>query len=191
MDTQRPGCVGPLTRVLVSLALTCLLFSCASRPEILKLHKEEDLPAHKVAYLVGDRESLVLHAVDGRQSPSGKKGFGSSWDGKYRLEVLPGQHILTVSLLLRTTSNEVSNRFSSYEKHYELSSLENVEIPLPVEAGHTYLLTSEWDFDSQEWFAMVIEQTTDQRVFKGGPYPLKRVQVGDFFKSPGRSFRRY
>jgi hypothetical protein len=190
MEMQRLTCGGFLTGVLISLAVIGLLVGCASRPETVRLHDQEDLGDQEVAFLAGDREYLMLHAVDGRESPSGKKGFGSSWDGTYQLEVLPGEHVLTVSLYLRTTSNEISNRFSSYEKHYELSSLENVEISLRVEAGHTYILTSEWDFDSEEWFPVVIDQTTDRTVFKDGPYLFKRVEVGDFFESPGRSLRR-
>ncbi len=190
MDPQRLSYFGPLTRVLLFLLLMCFLVGCASRPEIVRLYGEEHLPADQVAYLVGDRESLMLHSVDGTRSPSGRKGFGSSWDGTYSLEVLPGEHTLTVSLYLRTTSRELGNRFSTYETHYEISSLENVDITLSLQPRHTYLLTSEWDFDSQIWFPMVIDQTTDQTVFKEGPYPFKKFQVGDFFKSPGSALRR-
>jgi hypothetical protein len=190
MTIKRLPHVAPLVTVLVALFIIALIAGCASRPQTVKLHEKEHLRSHEVAYLVGDRESLMLHAVDGRENPSGRQGFGSSWDGTYRVEVLPGKHTLTVSLYLRTTSNEIGNRLSTYERHYEISSLENVNLVVQVEVGHTYLLTSEWDFDSQEWFPLVIDQTAKETVVRKGPYAFKRFQVGEFFESPGSALRR-
>jgi len=173
---------------LLCLFLMCMVASCASPHERFKLHESEQLQPHEVAYLVSNTDSLRLHSVDGKKSPTGRKSYGSL-AGKFELEVIPGEHTLTVFVQFRTTSDELSSRFSTCEMHYEISSLDNVDIVLSVEPGHTYLLSSEWDFDSRQWFAVVQEKTKDQIVLKEGPYPLKALRVGDFFKSPGRKLR--
>jgi hypothetical protein len=189
MDTPRPESASLLPHVVFLLVLMTFMAGCASRPETVRLYDGQQLPAQEVAYLVGNEASLRLHSVDGRISPSGRKSYGSPWDGTYRLEVLPGEYTLTVSLNFRTTSGEISNRFSTYEMHYSIYSVDDVDIRLSFEPGRTYVLTSEWDFDSKQWFPTVIDQTKNQTVFQEGPYPLKTLRVGDFFKSPGGAIR--
>lgn len=183
---ERRGC--RLLRALLCLALMCLAAGCASPPERARLYEGQQLQPHEVAYLVSNTDSLRLHSVDGRKSPSGRKSCGSL-AGKFELEVLPGEHTLNVFLHFRTTSDELSNRFSTYETHYEISSPDNVDIRLSVEPGHRYLLSSEWAFDSRQWFVVIKDTTKDQVVIREGPYPLKAFRVGDFFKSPGRKLR--
>jgi hypothetical protein len=191
MDTPRCASASLFPHVAFFLSLTAFLASCASRPETVRLYEGQQLPAQEVAYLVGDEASLCLHSVDGRMSPSGRRGYGSSWDGTYRLEILPGEHTLTVSLNFRTTSDVISNRFTTHEIYYSIQSVDNVDIRLSFEPGRTYVLTSEWDFEGKQWFPTVIDQTKNQTVFQEGPYRLKTLQVGDFFKSPGGAMRRY
>ena len=191
MDTPRSASASLFPHVAFFLSLTAFLASCASRPETVRLYEGQQLPAQEVAYLVGDEASLRLHSVDGRISPTGRKSYGSSWDGTYRLEVLPGDYTLDVSLNFRTTSGDLSNRFTAHEMYYSIHSVDNVDIRLSVEPGRTYVLTSQWDLDSKQWFPTVIDQTKNQTVFQEGPYSLKTLQVGDFFKSPGGAMRRY
>jgi hypothetical protein len=85
---------------------------------------------------------------------------------------------VTVSFSGRSMTTVFGNSYN-YQVFYTHDSLHNVDITITAKAGHTYLVTSNHDYDKSAWNAVVRDETDDRRIFKEGPYPLNKIRTGD------------
>ena len=94
------------------------------------------------------------------------------------LEILPGDYHITVSFSGRSAPTVFGESYN-YQVFYTHDSLHNVDLTIKAEAGHTYLVTSNHDYEKSTWNAVVRDETDDRRIFKEGPYPLNKIRTGD------------
>ena len=159
--------------VLLSIFLALWLTSCGSSMQTYRLYEGPQRPAEETVLLVCEGKTVQLNSVNGQKSPDGKNTFG-----KATVELLPGDHQLTVSFSGRSMQMVDGGNYY-YHVFYQHDSLEHVDITLKVEAGHTYLLTSKHDYEKARWHAIMMDQTEEKRILKLGPYPLNKVRTGD------------
>jgi hypothetical protein len=107
------------------------------------------------------------------RSPDGKNTFG-----KVTLEILPGDHQVTVSFSGRSAPTVFGESYN-YQEFFAHNSLQNVDITIKAEAGHKYLVTSDHDYEKSTWNAVVKDETDDKRILEKGPYPLNTIRTGD------------
>jgi hypothetical protein len=138
-----------------------------------KLYKGPQLPSDQTAQLVCEGETIQINSVNGQKSPKGKDTYGN-----VTLEVLPGDHHLTVSFSGRSATTVFGNAYS-YQVFFKHNSLHNVDITIKAEAGHMYLITSNHDYDKSTWKAVVRDETDDRIILNEGPYPLNKIRTGD------------
>jgi hypothetical protein len=118
-------------------------------------------------------ETIQINSVNGQKSPQGKDTFGN-----VALEILPGDYHLTVSFSGRSWTTVFGESYN-YQIFFTNNSLHNVDITMKAEAGHTYLVTSNYDYQKSTWYAVVRDETDDRRILKEGPYPLNKIRTGD------------
>jgi len=95
-----------------------------------KLYKGPQLPSEETAQLVCKGETIQINSVNGQKSPQGKDTFG-----KVKLEILPGDHQVTVSFSGRSAPT-VFGELYNYQVFFTHNSLQNVDITIKAEAGH-------------------------------------------------------
>ena len=138
-----------------------------------RLYKGPQLPSEETAQLVCKGETIQINSVNEMKSPDGKDTFGN-----VTLEILPGDHHVTVSFSGRSMTTVVGNSYN-YQVFFTHNSLHNMDITIKAEAGHRYLVTSNHNYEKSTWNAVVKDETDDRRILKEGPYPLNKIRTGD------------
>jgi hypothetical protein len=159
--------------ILMTMVLIVYLTSCGPSMKTYKLYKGPQLPSEETAQLVCKGETIQINSVNGQKSPQGKDTFG-----KVKLEILPGDHQVTVSFSGRSAPT-VFGELYNYQVFFTHNSLQNVDITIKAEAGHTYLVTSNHDYEKSTWNAVVKDETDDKTILEEGPYPLNKIRTGD------------
>jgi hypothetical protein len=171
----RPKCknISRFLSVLIATVFIIYLASCGPSKKTYKLYTGPQLPSDKTAQLVCEGKTIQINAVNGQKSPDGKDTFGN-----VTLEILPGVYHVTVSFSGRSRTTVFGNSYN-YQVFFTHNSLHNVDITIKAEAGHTYLVTSNHDYQKSTWNAVVRDETDDRRILKEGPYPLNKIRTGD------------
>ena len=159
--------------VLIATLFMVYLASCGPSKKTYKLYKGPQLPSEETAQIVCKGETIQINSVNERKSPDGKDTFG-----KVTIEILPGDHHLTVSFAGRSMTTVFGESYN-YQVFFTNNSLQNVDITLRAEAGHRYLVTSSHDYEKSRWHVIVRDETDDRRILKEGPYPLNKIRTGD------------
>ena len=159
--------------ILMTMVLMVYLASCGPSKKTYKLYKGPQLPSNETAQLVCKGETIQINSVNEMRSPDGKNTFG-----KVTLEILPGDHQVTVSFSGRSAPTVFGESYN-YQEFFAHNSLQNVDITIKAEAGHKYLLTSDHDYEKSTWNAVVKDETDDKRILEKGPYPLNTIRTGD------------
>ena len=159
--------------VLIATALMVYLASCGPSTKTYTLYKGPKLPSDETALLVCKGETIQINAINGQKSPQGKDTFG-----KVELEILPGDYQITVSFSGRSAPTVFGESYN-YQVFFSHNSLQSVDITMKAEAGHTYLVTSDHDYEKSTWNAVVKDETDDKRILETGSYPLKTIRTGD------------
>ena len=172
---QRSKCnnILRLVSVLIANVFVIYLASCGPSMKTYKLYKGPQLPSDQTAQLVCKGETIQINSVNGQKSPQGKDTYGN-----VTLEILPGDHHLTVSFSGKSATT-VYGKSYSYQVFFTHNSLKNVDITIKAEAGHRYLVTSNHDYEKSTWDAVVKDETEDRRILKEGPYTLTKIRTGD------------
>ena len=161
----------------VSILLTMLLagFLAACSPSMLtyRLYQSTQKPSDETAQILCKGKRIQINSVNGMKSPDGKDTFGS-----VKLEILPGDYHVTVSFSGKS-STLVHASMYYYYIFYRHDSLDNVDITMKAEPGHTYLLTSTHDYENSTWHVVVRDETKDRVILKEGPFPLNKIRTGD------------
>ena len=171
----RPKCknISRFLSVLIATVFMVYLASCGPSKKTYIFYKGPQLPSDKTAQLVCKGKTIQINSVNGQKSPDGKDTFG-----KVTLEILPGDYHVTVSFSGRSWTTVFGNSYN-YQIFYTHDSLQNVDITIKAEAGHTYLVTSNHDYEKSTWNAIVRDETDDRRILKEGPYSLNKIRTGD------------
>jgi hypothetical protein len=161
----------------VSIVLTMLLmtFLAACSPPLLtyRLYQDTQKPSDETAQLLCKGKRIQINSVNGTKSPDGKNTFGN-----VKLEILPGDYHVTVSFSGKSSIRVPASRYYYYV-FYRHDSLNNVDITMKAEPGHTYLLTSTHDYEKSTWHVVVRDETKDRMILKEGPFPLNKIRTGD------------
>ena len=163
------------TRIFLSLVILGFLTNCSLTMKTHRLYEGPQLPSDEPAQIICTGERIRINSINGQKSPDGKDTFGI-----VRIEILPGNYSLTVSF--SGTSLEMSYGESGryrYNVFYRHDSLNNVDITMNAEAGHTYLVTSTHDYEKSRWGVVVRDETARKTILKEGPYPLNKIRTGD------------
>jgi hypothetical protein len=171
----KPKCknISPFVSVLTATILMVYLASCGPPKKTYRFYQGPQLPSDQTAQLACKGETIQINAVNGQKSPQGKDTFGN-----VSLEILPGDYHLTVSFSGRSATTIFGESYN-YQIFFTNNSLHNVDITMKAEAGHTYLVTSNHDYEKSTWYAVVRDETDDRRILREGPYPLRRIRTGD------------
>lgn len=172
---QRSKCknISPFLSVLIATLFMVYLASCGPSKKTYRLYEGSQLPSNETAQLVCKGETIQINSVNAQKSPDGKDTFG-----KVALEILPGDHHLTVSFSGRSWTTVFGESYN-YQIFFTNNSLHTVDITMKAEAGHTYLVTSNHDYGKSTWYVIVRDETDDRRILKEGPYPLEKIRTGD------------
>ena len=164
-----------LTGILLSAIFLGCLASCAVDRKTYRLYQGPQLPDDETAQIICTGERIRINSVNSQKSPEGKDTFGN-----VRLEILPGDYLLTVSFsgtsLAMAYGEDGRYRYNIYYRH---DSLNNVDITMRAKASHIYRVNSTHNYDQSRWYVIVKDETGDRRILKEGPYPLNRVKTGD------------
>jgi hypothetical protein len=158
---------------LMTVVLVGFLASCGPSKKTYKLYQGPQLPSEEIAQLVCEGETIQINSVNGQKNPQGKDTYGN-----VTLEILPGDYDLTVSFSGRS-AHTVFGELYNYQVFFTYNSLQNVDITIKAEAGHTYLVTSNHDYEKSTWNAVVKDETDDKTILEEGPYPLNKIRTGD------------
>jgi hypothetical protein len=171
----RPKCksISSFVSVLIAAVFVVYLSSCGPSMKTYRLYKGPQLPSEETAQLVCKGETIQINSVNEMKSPDGKDTFGN-----VTLEILPGDHHVTVSFSGRSMTTVVGNSYN-YQVFFTHNSLHNMDITIKAEAGHRYLVTSNHNYEKSTWNAVVKDETDDRRILKEGPYPLNKIRTGD------------
>ncbi len=159
--------------VLIATVFMVYLASCGPSKKTYKLYKGPQLPSAKTSQLVCKGKTIQINSVNAQKSPDGKDTFGD-----VTLEILHGDYHVTVSFSGRSMTTVLGGSYY-YQVFYTHESLHNVDITIKAEAGHTYLVTSNHDYEKSTWNAVVRDETDDSIILKEGPYPLNKIRTGD------------
>ena len=151
--------------ILMTMVLMVYLASCGPSKKTYKLYQGPQLPSNEIAQLVCKGRTIQINSVKGQKSPQGKDTFGN-----VTLEILPGDHQVTVSFSGRSAPTVFGESFN-YQVFFTHNSLQNVDITIKAEAGHTYLVTSNHDYEKSTWNAVVRDETDDRRILRGRSLP--------------------
>jgi len=164
-----------LAAITLSILLLGYLTSCALASKTIRLYEGPQLSSEETAQIVCTGERIRINSLNGKMSPDGKGTFGN-----VRIEILPGGYQLTVSFSGESIEMHYGKdgryRYNIYYRH---ESVNNVDIAINAEAGHTYLVTSTHDFEKSRWGVIVRDETADKRILKEGPYSLNKIRTGD------------
>ena len=163
----------PFFSLLYAIALMVFLASCARSMQEYRFYDGPQRLSEETVLLICEGKTVQLNSVNGQKSPDGKDTFG-----KATVELLPGDHQLTVSFSGKSMKMADGGLYY-YNIFYRHDSLENVDITMKAEAGHTYLLTSNHDYEKSRWHAILMDQTDEKRILKVGPFPLNTIRTGD------------
>ena len=171
----RPKCknISRFLSVLIATVFMAYLASCGPSKKTYKLYKGPQLPSEETAQLVCKGETIQINSVNEMKSPDGKDTFGN-----VTLEILRGDHRVTVSFSGRSAPTVFGESYN-YQVFFTHDSLQNVDITIKAEAGHTYLLTSDHDYEKSTWNVVVRDETDDRTILEKGPYPLSKIRTGD------------
>ena len=172
---QRSKCknISRFLSVLIATLFMVYLASCGPSKKTYKLYKGPQLPSNETALLICKGETIQINSVNAQKSPDGKDTFGN-----VTLEILPGDYHITVSFSGRSAPTVVGESYN-YQVFFTHDSLQNVDITIKAEAGHTYLVTSNHDYEKSTWNAVVKDETNDRTIIEKGPYPLNTIRTGD------------
>ena len=172
---QRSKCknISRFLSVLIATLFVVYLASCGPSKKTYKLYKGPQLPSNENALLICKGETIQINSVNAQKSPDGKDTFGN-----VTLEILPGDYHITVSFSGRSAPTVVGESYN-YQVFFTHDSLQNVDITIKAEAGHTYLVTSNHDYEKSTWNAVVKDETNDRTIIEKGPYPLNTIRTGD------------
>ena len=159
--------------VLIATLFMVYLTSCGPSKKTYQLYKGPQLPDNETAQLICKGETIQINSVNGQESPQGKDTFGN-----VTLEILPGDHRVTVSFSGRSATMVFGESYN-YQVFFTHNSIQNVDITIKAEAGHTYLLTSDHDYEKSTWNVVVRDETDDKTILEEGPYPLNTIRTGD------------
>ena len=159
--------------VLIATLFMVYLASCGPSKKTYKLYKGPQLPSNETALLICKGETIQINSVNAQKSPDGKDTFGN-----VTLEILPGDYHIAVSFSGRSAPTVVGESYN-YQVFFTHDSLQNVDITIKAEAGHTYLVTSNHDYEKSTWNAVVRDETNDRTIIEKGPYPLNTIRTGD------------
>ena len=159
----------------VSILLLAFLTNCTLAIKTLRLYEGPQLPSDETAEIICTGETIRIDAVNGQVSPDGKDNYG-----KVKIELLPGEYHLTVSFSGESVEmyygEDGRYRYNIYYRH---DSVNNVDITMRAEVGHTYLVTSAHDYEKSRWQVVVRDETARRTILKEGPYPLNKIRTGD------------
>ena len=93
------------SNAFVISAVICLLASCTTMKDH-KLYNGSQLPDDQTALLVNKGDFILIHSIDGIKNPIGEETYGPG-----RIEVLPGDHSLTISFCRISTSSELAGNY--------------------------------------------------------------------------------
>lgn len=181
---QRPNykSIPRFVSILMAIILMVYLASCGPSKKTYRFYKGPQLPSAETAQLVCKGRTIQINSVNAQKSPDGKDTFGN-----VTLEILPGDYHVTVSFSGRSAPTVFGESFN-YQVFFTHDSLHNVDITIKAEAGHTYLVTSNHDYEKSTWNAVVRDETDDRRILREGPYPLNKIRTGDN-KASSRIYR--
>jgi hypothetical protein len=131
------------------------------------------MSSDETAQILCKGERIQINSMNGMKSPDGKDAFGN-----VKLEILPGDYHLILSFSGKSMTMVSAGRYY-YNVFYRHDSLNNVDITMKAEAGHTYIVTSTHDYEKSTWHVIVKDETGDRRILKEGPYPLNKIRTGD------------
>ena len=171
----RPKCknISRFLSVLIATVFMAYLASCGPSKKTYKLYTGPQLPSDKTVQLVCKGKTIQINSVNAQKSPDGKNTFGN-----VTLEILPGDNHVTVSFSGRSQTTVFGESYN-YQVLFTNDSLQNADITIKAEAGHTYLVTSDHDYEKSTWNAVVRDETDDRIILKEGPYPLNKTRIGD------------
>ena len=143
-----------MSKRLIQLAIVCtvaaLVTSCASPTYkfyegTYKLYEGTPSPPDKIATLLTTFGSYVV-TIDGFPPPDSRQAFsGSAWDGSLRIELLPGEHTISVGF------DFVLGRGQ------EMWSVGQKMITFHVEAGKVYVVVIDCNSARTNWNVRVEE----------------------------------
>jgi hypothetical protein len=159
--------------ILFTMLLMGFLATCSPPMQTYRLYQGPQMPSGETAQILGKGERIQIISVNGMKSPDGKDTFGN-----VRLEIVPGVYHLTVSFS-GESSTLVPAGLYYYYIFYRHDSLDNVDITLKAEPGHTYSLSSTHDYEKSTWHVVVRDATDDRIILKEGPFSLNKIRRGD------------
>jgi len=137
-----------LKKVFPVLAVLAVLVSSCSANKY-QLYEGPPRPQSEVAVLVkGTGKFVYLATIDGKKEPNRKHFYGNEWDGDYRIDLVPGTHILSF--------------YYVHPNGYE--STRNIEVAIDAQPGKTYVTRS-----SASWNVWVELQKPDEAGGKPAP----------------------
>ena len=159
--------------ILLTMLLTGFLATCSPSMQSYRLYQGPQLPGGETAQILSKGEGIQIISVNGMKSPDGKDTFGN-----VKLEIVPGVYHLTVSFSGKSSTLVPAGMYYYYI-FYRNDSLNNVEITINAEPGHTYLLTATHDYETSTWHIIVRDGADDRIILKEGPFPLNKIRTGD------------
>jgi hypothetical protein len=158
---------------LLTMLLMGFLATCSPPRQAYRLYQGPQMPSDETAQILSKGARIQIISVNGMKSPDGKDTFGN-----VKLEIVPGDYHLTVSFSGKSSTRVPAGMYYYYI-FYRHDSLNNVDITMKAEPGHTYLLTSTHDYEKSSWHVIVRDRTDDRIIVKEGPFPLNKIRTGD------------
>jgi|GEM_PF-2777932 len=154
---------------IVFLMINCVLIlsaSCTGRYHLYDESKVDKKVSTAVLYKDFDwwidsnidANSIQITRIDDRQAPC--KGiacfdrwFGSSWDGSYRIYLLPGEHIVHIKFKSNSLKRVIKNGVLVTGGIYSFKTI----LKFKAEAGRRYFIKAEFIFEGNKARAWVEE----------------------------------
>jgi len=108
-----------------------------------------------------DVNSIQITRIDDHQAPCRgiaclKRMYGSSWDGSYRIYLLPGEHVIHIKFKTNSLKRVVENGVLVTGGIYSFKNT----LKFNAEAGHKYTIKAEFIFEGNKAKAWVEDVTT-------------------------------
>jgi hypothetical protein len=158
---------------LMTVVLMGFLSTCSPSVQTYRLYEGPLMSSDETAQILCKGERIQINSLNDTKSRDGKDTFGN-----VKLETLPGDYHLTVSFSGKSSTLVPAGMYYYYI-FYRHDSLDNVDITVKAEPGHTYLLTSTHDYEKSTWHVVVRDETDKRILLKEGPYPLNKIRTGD------------